>query len=81
VISNDVINELMQLCKKEVTGEITKAKSTEEANNILMKARASMTDEDFLEVQREILAIRHALAEVLSEHVYHTPGNDPGKPN
>ncbi len=70
------MNELQELCKKEAAGEITKSQSTEKTNDILMEARASMTDEDFLKVQREVLAMHHALAEALSGDGYHISGND-----
>ena len=76
------MNELQELCKKEAAGEITKSQSTEKTNDILMEARASMMDEDFLKVQREVLVIHHALAEALTGFGYHIPGNDPyGSPS
>jgi hypothetical protein len=69
-MSKDVMNELQELCKRYAADEITKAQAEEKANDILMKARASMTDEDFLEVQREILARGLTPGEVL--HLYFT---------
>ena len=77
----EVMNKLQELCKKESAGENYQGAVNKGVNDILTKARTSMTDANFLEVQREILCIHHALAEVLCGLGYHTPGNDPGKPN
>lgn len=77
----DVINKLLDLNKKGVAGEITTAQFAEDANDILTKARMALSDEEFLDVQRDILAVHHLLAEYLSQHGRKVPGNDPQNAN
>jgi hypothetical protein len=75
------MNELIELSKKEAAGEITKAQFLEQSNDILIQARIWMTDEQFLNIQRDVLVLHHLLAKELSGHGYLIPGNDPDKPN
>ena len=77
----DVINKLLDLNKKGVAGNITAAQFADEADDILTKARITLTDKEFLEVQRDILAVHYLLAKYLSEHGRNVPGNDPQKAN
>jgi hypothetical protein len=81
VTPNEVLNQLLEVNKKQVGGEISKAQFDEEAMEILERARISMTDDEFLEIQRDILVLHHLLAQNISAHGSHVPGNDPQKPN
>lgn len=56
---NDVINKLLDINMKGAAGKITKAQFADDADDILTKARIALTDEEFLEVQRDILIIHH----------------------
>ena len=71
--SDDAMNQLLELIRREINGEITK--------EILMRARLAMTDEEVLEIQRQALRIHHEVAKHISGSGFKVPGNDPHKPN
>jgi len=75
------MKELLELMKKERAGEIAKAEWADETNVVLMRARVSLTDEEFRDILCALLAVHHELAKDLSGHGYDIAGNDPFKPN
>jgi hypothetical protein len=75
------MNQLLDLAKREAQGELSGAQAADAEHEIVMRARLAMTDEDFLEAQRRILAFHHEIAKELSKGGLSAPGNDPRKPN
>lgn len=62
VTSKDAKNELLELGRKVNAGEITKARLVEDARKILMRAKDSLTNDEFLEVQGTIRILHDILA-------------------
>jgi len=81
VTSDDAMNQLLELIRREINGEITEADTANATKEILMRARLAMTDEEVLEIQRQALRIHHEVAKHISGSGFKVPGNDPHKPN
>lgn len=60
--SKDAKNELLELGRKVNAGEITKARMVEDAREILMRAKDSLTNEEFLEVQGTLRVLHDVVA-------------------
>lgn len=62
VTGKDAKNELLELGRKVNAGEITKARLIEEARKILITAKDSLTNEEFLEVQGTLRVVHDVVA-------------------
>ncbi len=60
--SKDAKNELLELARKVNAGEISKARLVEDAKKILMTAKDSLTNEEFLEVQGTLRVVHDIVA-------------------
>ena len=62
VTLQDAKNELLELGGKVNAGEITRARLVEETREILMRAKDSLTNEEFLEVQGMLRVLHEIVA-------------------
>jgi hypothetical protein len=85
VTAREILAELAalanRLTRQLTAGEITEKELNERMEDLLMSARLKLTDEEFLEVQRGVLAMHHEITANLSAHGNRVPGNDPRRPN
>ena len=76
-----MFENLAMLTLRQTAREISEAEAMEEMKDMLERARLSMTDEQFTEIQRRALIEHHVLAKELTAVGYTIPGNDPHRPN
>jgi len=75
------MRQILLLANKVADGEVTESEANEFVEDLLLSARRSMTEDEFMEIQRGALAWHHLLTEQLPEDGYQVPGNNPRRPN
>jgi hypothetical protein len=76
------VTELVAIHVKQMTaGEITSSEADDEEQELLMRARLDLTDEQGEEFLRGVLSIHQTIANELLRRGHPVSGNNPDKPN
>jgi hypothetical protein len=84
--AKQVFDEILALTATHIlriqSGEITQVEANDEMEELLMRARLSLSDEELVKIRGSVLSIHDVIArDIKSSHGVSVPGNDPSNPN